>query len=172
MDEKKQTEQHAGRDGGLSRKLFFERLGWFGLAALGVLGIPGLIRFLKPRNGGGAGKVFDAGRVTDLRSTQVSTRWLNRHRLWIVSDQDSLFALEARCTHLGCTPRWEPANGVFNCPCHGSLFTPQGVPLNGPAVEPLHRFAIWVEGERVFVDRSNKTTLEKAELDDAYIVRL
>ncbi len=172
MDERKQDLERAGRDSGLSRKLFFERVGWIGLAVLSVAAIPGLIRFLKPRKIGGSGALLDAGALADLRAARVTARWLKRYRLWVVHDRDTLFALEARCTHLGCTPRWDAGAGVFHCPCHGSQFTPQGIPLNGPAVEPLYRFAIWVEGDRVMVDPSARATLEQAELRDEFIVHL
>jgi cytochrome b6-f complex iron-sulfur subunit len=172
MDAKKPNvhDTHATR--GLTRKLFFERLGWLGIMILGLAGIPALLRFLKPRTAGAAKGAFDAGSIDDLRSAPVSTRWLKRHRLWVVHDRDRLVALEARCTHLGCTPRWDSAAGLFNCPCHGSLFTPHGIPLNGPAVEPLHRFAIWSDGDRVMIDPSVKATLEEAELNDEFVVHL
>ncbi len=172
MDEREQNVGGTEEQRGLSRKLFFERLGWLGITILGLAGIPGLIRFLKPRVTGTSKGAFDAGSIDDLRSVIVSTRWLKRHRLWVVHDRDTLFAVEARCTHLGCTPRWDSTAGVFNCPCHGSLFTPQGVPLNGPAVEPLYRFAIWSDGDRVVIDPSKKATLEEAELKDDYVIHL
>jgi len=49
----------------------------------------------------------------------------------------ALHERSAICTHLGCVVRWNPLEGCWDCPCHGSQFAPDGAPLNAPAIEPL-----------------------------------
>lgn len=53
--------------------------------------------------------------------------------------EGGLHSVSLTCTHLGCTVRWNDAEGSWDCPCHGSRFDPDGAVLNGPAVRPLER---------------------------------
>ncbi|MBD3206769.1 Rieske 2Fe-2S domain-containing protein, partial [Candidatus Bathyarchaeota archaeon] len=34
--------------------------------------------------------------------------------------------LQLVCTHMGCKPKWNPAEESWDCPCHGSRFSKDG----------------------------------------------
>lgn len=55
------------------------------------------------------------------------------------AEDGTVHAVSARCTHLGCTVRFNDAEKSWDCPCHGSRFDLAGQVLTGPAVEPLEQ---------------------------------
>ena len=42
-----------------------------------------------------------------------------------------------RCPHLGCALKWNPQEHSWDCPCHGSRFTEDGVLIDNPATGDL-----------------------------------
>jgi nucleotide-binding universal stress UspA family protein/nitrite reductase/ring-hydroxylating ferredoxin subunit len=60
------------------------------------------------------------------------------HRVAVYRDRKgAVHVLSARCTHMGCTVKWNPTESTWDCPCHGSRFAPTGEVVNGPASVPL-----------------------------------
>ena len=51
--------------------------------------------------------------------------------------QGDIWAVQAKCPHLGCQLEWNPDEKSWDCPCHGSRFDYQGRGLDGPAVDGL-----------------------------------
>jgi Rieske Fe-S protein len=70
------------------------------------------------------------GRIVDLDRRRVAA---------FRRDNGSLVLRSAVCTHLGCIVGWNAAERTWDCPCHGSRFTPDGDVLAGPAESPLSR---------------------------------
>ena len=55
----------------------------------------------------------------------------------LLRDGDSVRALSARCTHLGCTVTLAADGESLVCPCHGSEYDLEGNVVGGPAPRPL-----------------------------------
>ena len=52
-------------------------------------------------------------------------------------EEGEVHTCSAVCTHLGCIVQWNGGEKSWDCPCHGSRFDTDGVPLNGPAIYAL-----------------------------------
>ncbi len=53
---------------------------------------------------------------------------------------DAFTAVEAVCTHEGCTVNGA-AGDIYVCPCHGSRYNRSGQVVNGPAKANLRRYS-------------------------------
>ena len=81
----------------------------------------------------------DIGDVSELEPGQAGIlRGPDGRTAAYRDDAGVVHAVSARCTHLGCTVRFNDAEKSWDCPCHGSRFGIDGAVLHGPAVTPLH----------------------------------
>ena len=117
--------------------------GWSMLAAFFAASAAAGARYLFPNVTYEPSQIFNAGPASSY-DIGVSTKWLNEQRVWIIRTSTGLYAMWARCTHLGCTPNWFPDQNRFKCPCHGSNYTLAGDVIAGPAPIPLWRAKITV----------------------------
>lgn len=64
-------------------------------------------------------------------------------KFWLVTTEEGdTKAIYMVCTHLGCLYKWVESNWRFECPCHGSKFTHDGLYIEGPAGRSLDYFEI------------------------------
>lgn len=57
-------------------------------------------------------------------------------------DSGALHCVSTVCPHMKCDVAFNDAEKSWDCPCHGSRFTPDGDVLNGPAHVPLERIDV------------------------------
>jgi glycine/D-amino acid oxidase-like deaminating enzyme/nitrite reductase/ring-hydroxylating ferredoxin subunit len=54
-------------------------------------------------------------------------------------DKGTVHAVDPVCTHMKCLVEFNSAEKSWDCPCHGSRFTPDGKVINGPAMKDLEK---------------------------------
>ena len=147
-----------------SRRDFFGRLGWGGFTIFTTIGLLAFVRSAFPRVLFTPPSSFKAGMPNEYTIGEVSERFKQEQRVWIIREADGFYALFAKCTHLGCTPRWLKVEEKFKCPCHGSGFRKTGINFEGPAPRPLERFRIALaEDGQLVVDKSVVYRFEKGD---------
>ena len=157
-------------EGEVTRRSFFGWLtiAWVALAAaLANLGAIGG-RFFFPNVLFEPISKFKAGSPTDYAIGEVDERWKDKYGIWIVRNEEIMYAIITVCTHLGCTPNWLPSQNKFKCPCHGSGYYRTGVNFEGPAPRPLERARIYVDTAdgQVVIDKSKQFHQERGEWSD------
>ncbi len=50
----------------------------------------------------------------------------------VVNESGKYRVFNATCTHLGCLVKWDPAQKLFLCPCHGGKYDASGRVIAGP----------------------------------------
>jgi cytochrome b6-f complex iron-sulfur subunit len=111
---------------------------WSAVAAFLVAWFIAFFRFFLPRTLFEPATSFKIGYPSDY-GLGVDTKFQQKYRIWVDRTPDRLFIIYARCTHLGCTPDWKPAENKFKCPCHGSGYDSEGINFEGPAPRPMDR---------------------------------
>jgi cytochrome b6-f complex iron-sulfur subunit len=141
----------------VTRRRLLAFIGWGSFAAFWGSIALATARFFFPRVLYEPAPRFPAGKPEDYQVGEVSTRFKEAQRVWMIRNADGLYALIAICTHLGCTPIWHPTEDRFKCPCHGSNFLLDGTNVAGPAPVPLYRAMIAMElGGNIIVDKSQQ----------------
>jgi cytochrome b6-f complex iron-sulfur subunit len=160
----KEAVEAAQRGSLWSRRDFFGRLGWGGFTVFTGISLLAFVRSAFPRVLFTPPSTFKAGLLSDYTIGEVSERFKKEHRVWIVREQDGFYALFAKCTHLGCTPRWLKIEDKFKCPCHGSGFRKTGINFEGPAPRPLERYRVVLADDgQLVVDMSVKYRFERGD---------
>src|SRR5215813_13199219 len=155
------------RRGIWSRRDFLTRVGWAGFGLVSLTALLGFIRSAFPRVLFQPPSILKVGLPSDYPLGEVSEKFKQDYRVWIIREDEGIYALFAKCTHLGCTPRWLATENKFKCPCHGSGFYKSGMNFEGPAPRPLDRFQIVLgEDGQLVIDKSKLFRMEPGSEPD------
>lgn len=133
---------HAAEPKSTRRSFLDVLLGASGLAWLGSLSYP-VLRYLKP--------LPRAGPSGPTRLTREETAKLEKERFVIVpvsgkrvlvlqNAAQEILAVDAKCTHEGCTVQYLPGESAIWCACHNARFDLDGRVLSGPPPRPLPKY--------------------------------
>jgi len=115
-----------------------------------------ILRYLKPLPVAGAGGPvrLTPAQVDALQSKRFVIVPAAGTRILAFRDQSQkLRALDARCTHEGCTVQYVAAQAAIWCACHNGRFDVEGRVLAGPPPRPLPRYGIHEDSQgNVLID--------------------
>ena len=106
LERAKREREKAAMGGLWSRRDFMGRLGWVLFGGFSLVTLLSALRAAFPRVLFLPPSTFKAGFPKDFAVGAVSDKFTKDYRVWIVREPDGFYALWAKCTHLGCTPRW------------------------------------------------------------------
>ena len=155
-----------GEQSAMDRKGFLNWLtiGWLAFSAATGGFFVVMIRFLFPNVLFEPPQSFKIGYPEEFVPGNVDIRFKKKYNIWVVRNDEGIYALSTVCTHLGCTPNWLMGEQKFKCPCHGSGFRFSGINFEGPAPRPLERFMIYLAGDgQIVVDKTKSFKFEKGE---------
>jgi len=94
----------------------------------------------------------NTGNTVDLTSPDFATLknvggFAYKGDVIIIRSSDTVYiALSKLCTHSDCTVSYNSSTQELPCPCHGSKFTKDGAVINGPAMSPLKKYDVKLNG--------------------------
>lgn len=111
-------------------------IGIFGAAAVAGVMYP-VLRFLKPPAAvsGAIGQVVNVGALSSFPAGRLTAVVVHDQPAAVQNLNGKYAVYSLICTHLGCVATVE--GDAFQCPCHGSEFSPNGTVTHGPATLPL-----------------------------------
>lgn len=93
---------------------------------------------------------FEVGKIAELATAggivAVQPEGMRKPLLVLRLEGEQFRVMSSKCTHLGCTVRWDNEEQTLRCPCHGSRFSDDGKPTRGPAKQPLVQYANQLAG--------------------------
>jgi len=122
-------------------------LGWAGSILYPVL------RYLRPLGDVGAGGPLKltAEELSILGKSHFVIARAGTRKVIVFESGGQLRALDAKCTHEGCTVQFVPGDSLIWCACHNGKFDLDGRVLSGPPPRPLGKWVASREGDDVLL---------------------
>jgi menaquinol-cytochrome c reductase iron-sulfur subunit len=114
------------------------------------------------------GKWVEAGIAADLKPGEFNQlsitydakdAWLDgkcRQLVYVKITGESILALSATCSHLGCNVNYDEKTGGFKCPCHSGAYDATGKNISGPPPRPLTKLEAKLEDGKLKINTATK----------------
>lgn len=152
----------------MERRGFFRMVGGALMSLMGAaLAIPAAVFYTAParrrQNQEGAVDVGSLERVPEgppVRVPVIVKRRLDAWTAftdvtlgaaWMIRKGAEIKAFSTVCPHAGCSIDWDAPKDCFACPCHGSVFSPDGIRTEGPSPRGMDSLDVEVKEGRVLV---------------------
>ncbi|GMV19855.1 MAG: iron-sulfur protein [Polyangiaceae bacterium] len=113
-------------------------------AALGVMAVYPVAKFLTPRDDAGPRSTTLGKAELFLRGTAKTALVGDRPVLVIRMEDGTFRAFSALCTHLQCVVAYAPERKQIECPCHRGVYSLDGQNVSGPPPRPLDALSVAV----------------------------
>ena len=88
-----------------------------------------------------ASKLFPTSRISEISEIAHGEARIVKyegHSIALYKDEEGgLHAVDPACTHINCKVAWNTAEKTWDCPCHGSRFSADGIVFTAPARKNL-----------------------------------
>lgn len=140
----------------LDRRGFFKTLTKLLVVGWGVALIYPISKYLKrPETGENQAKDVVVCKVGDLKPGESKTFKFGPHPGLLICDaKGDYHAVDATCTHLGCTTQYRKDKNDIFCACHSGVYGLDGKNVSGPPPRPLTGLKVTVTGQDIVVSKA------------------
>jgi Rieske Fe-S protein len=140
-------QQQRGENPPITRRGFNKWLGFAGAAV--VLGA--LVVYWRERKSSHQGKVIAHAGEIPVGGSKIFTYPADDYPCFLLRPaEDTYLAFSRLCTHQACPVSYRPEEHIFECPCHGGMYSAaSGAVLDGPPPKPLPQVILERRGNEI-----------------------
>ena len=143
------TEEHHGGKFMAGRRAFLGAFaGCIGALGAGLVGVPLLASFTPVQRGKPEPAVLN---LSDIPVGSSEQGVYAGYSFMVFNRKSGIECISLKCTHLGCTVKWEPDKKIFRCPCHDGWYDEHGINKGGPPPAPLEKLDYKIAGDKLIV---------------------
>jgi len=100
-----------------------------------------------------AGEYIEIANINDVRSGELKVFDVNGESIILINLDGEFFAYKNQCSHMELELSDAEIEGeILTCPWHGAQFNIRtGDVVRLPASEPLEKYEVKVEGDKIFI---------------------